>query len=213
MENAILTTAYLGSIQYYTKLLMYRQVFIEQYDSYHKQTCRNRCRILAANGPLDLTIPVVKVKGQKTIVREVLIDYTMNWQINHWRSLLSAYNSSPFLEYYEEEFYPFYHKRWKYLIDFNVELQELIGGLLELDLKGQLTSEYVAEFNGDDYRQMLTSKSKQKTIDSYFKPKAYTQTFADKYSFVPNLSILDLLFNVGPESSVVLDGSIVSEAL
>lgn len=209
MENAILTTAYFGSIQYYTKFLMCDNVVIEQYDSYHKQTYRNRCQILGANGPLDLTIPVVKKSGQKMLVNDVIIDDSQLWQNNHWRSLFSAYNSSPFFEYYEEELRPIFQKKWKFLLDFNVVLHELIVELLELETAIQLTTEYNKIFDGMDFREVIVPNPKPGIIDTSFQAYEYTQTFADKFGFVPNLSILDLLFNVGPESFVVLEKSII----
>lgn len=211
MEQAILTSAYLGPVQYYTKFLLYDSLYIEQYDSYQKQSYRNRCRILGANGPLDLIIPVVKVSGEKTIVRDIKIDYSMQWQNNHWRSIEAAYNSSPFFEYFEVDFKPLYEKKWKYLIDFNMGLHAIIAEVLELQSELKLTHDYLKYFEGDDYRTVISPKQNSALNDSSFTPQPYTQTFGNKYKFEPNLSILDLLFNTGSEAELILDKSILRE--
>jgi hypothetical protein len=110
MQSILLSTAYLGPVSYFSAISRADKVIIEQFDSYHKQTYRNRCSILGANGPLDLVIPVVKASITKTMVKDVRIDYATRWQSIHWRSLFSAYNSSPFFEYYADAFSPFYSK-------------------------------------------------------------------------------------------------------
>lgn len=207
MEKVILTTAYLGPIQYYTKFLASRNVQIEQYDSYQKQTYRNRCRILGANGPLDLTIPVIKISGEKTLVKDVKIDYSTRWQSNHWRSIVAAYNSSPFFEYLEADFNPFYEKEWKYLIDFNLDLHAVIADIFELQTKVKLTTDFISDFEGNDFRTIISPK--RTSTDQQFSPQIYSQTFGDKFGFVPNLSIIDLLFNCGSEAEMILDASIV----
>lgn len=209
MENAILNTSYMGSIQFYTKLMLFKTVFIEQFDSYQKQTYRNRCSILGANGVLDLTIPVVRNSGKKTLVKDVRIDYVTRWQNNHWRSIFSAYNSSPFFEYYESDFAPFYEKRYKFLIDFNMELHQMIAEALELETTVQLTTGYLPVFNGDDFRGAITPKQDKVKPDPDFYAVPYTQTFSEKYGFVPNLSIIDLLFNKGTEAEMVLRRCII----
>ena len=205
MENVILNTTYLGPIQFYTKLMLFKTVFIEQFDSYQKQSYRNRCRILGANGVLDLTIPVVKNSGKKTLVKDVRIDYATRWQNNHWRSIFSAYNSSPFFEYYESDLAPFYEKRYQFLIDFNMELHQMVAEALELETSVQLTTDYLPVFNGADFRGAITPKQNKAKPDPVFFAFPYTQTFSEKFGFVPNLSIIDLLFNAGPEAEMVLE--------
>lgn len=213
MKQAILSTAYFAPIQYYTKFLIYNQLFIEQYDSYQKQTYRNRCRILGANGPLDLTIPVLKRSNEKTLVRDIEIDYTTAWQNNHWRTIEAAYHSSPFFEYFEVDFKPFYEKNIKYLIDFNMGLHHIIADVLDLNKEIKLTEQYVKNFEGHDYRSTITPKIKSLVNDNLFLACPYTQTFAYKYNFEANLSILDLLFNTGSEAELILDKSIVAKPI
>lgn len=208
MSEILLTTAYLGPLQYYSKVSQAEKVYIEQYDSYIKQTYRNRCRILGANGPLDLIIPIVKNSGVKTLVKDVQIEYTTAWQKKHWKTIVSAYNSSPFFEYYSDDFAPLFENEHKYLIDLNQELNELIVDLLELDAEFQLSTDYEKSFKGRDYRQTITTK-KGWEQDSEYKSIPYTQTFAEKFGFTDNLSIIDLLFNVGPESVLLLEEAMV----
>ncbi|MGF7141140.1 WbqC family protein [Roseimarinus sediminis] len=208
MEQVLLTSAYLGPLNYYGKMLMADQVLIEQYDSYHKQTWRNRCRIMAANGPLDLSVPVVKKSGQKMLMKEVEIDYSTRWQANHWRSLLAAYASSPFFEFYEDDFRPFYEKKWSFLIDFNQEINACVCNLLELPVPLGLSDSFVVpEERPGDFRFNISPKSSHEA-DPLFQPVEYYQIFDEKYGFVPNMSIVDLLFNTGPEALLVLEESV-----
>jgi len=206
MNQAIITSAYLGSVGYYSFLANFDKILIEQYDSYHKQTYRNRCRILAANGPLDLIIPVVKESGHKTLMKDVKIDYATRWQNIHWRSLYSSYNSSPFFEFYSEYFNPFYQEKWEFLFDYNLELMELIMNLLQLPQKYILTEQFIKEY--DTYIDLRNEISKKKIAYNeegiQLKFHRYTQTFADKFEFIPDLSIVDLLFNCGPDSEIIL---------
>jgi hypothetical protein len=206
MNQAFLSLAYLGSVGYYSVLASFDNVLIEQFDSYHKQTCRNRCRILGANGPLDLIIPVVKNSGHKTLMKDVRIDYATRWQNIHWRSLFSAYNSSPFFEYYSEYFVPFYHKKWTFLLDYNLELMEMVLGLLQLPKNYELTGQFQKEFErGIDLRDEFSPKGISKEdMGIFFTFKRYTQTFTEKFNFVPDLSIVDLLNNCGPDSESIL---------
>jgi hypothetical protein len=206
MNQAILSSAYLGSVGYYSVLACFNDVLIEQFDSYHKQSCRNRCRILGANGPLDLIIPVVKNSGHKTIMKDVKIDFATRWQNIHWRSLFSAYNSSPFFEYYSEYFVPFYFKKWKFLLEYNVEMMEMVLALLQLPKNFVLTNQFQKEFGtGIDLRNEFSPKGILKEEKgNLFDFKRYTQTFTEKFDFVPDLSIVDLLFNCGRDSESIL---------
>lgn len=205
LKHIVLSTAYLGSIQYFSKLAYFKSVSIEQYDSYQKQTYRNRCRVLGGNGPLDLVIPVVKQHGMKTLVKDVQLDYSTRWQDVHWRTIVSAYNNSPFFEYYRHEFEPIYARQWKYLIDMNQHLNRLLLELLELSTHVELTGGYVHQPSGLDYREMIVPRNE--AADPHYKVQAYTQTFHERFGFVPHLSVIDLLFNKGSEARDLLENS------
>lgn len=205
MAQVLLPLTYLGSIYFYSKLINSDRVIIEQFDSYHKQTYRNRCTILAANGPLNLSIPVMKNSGQKILVKDVQIDYVTRWQDIHWRSICSAYNSSPFFEYYADDLAPFYGRKYKFLLDFNIEIMEKVLELLSAKAKYELSSDYMKSDDGFvDLRDSISPKSSSYNEDPTFHCEHYTQTFDEKFGFVENLSIVDLLFNAGPEALPLL---------
>jgi len=195
----VLSTAYLGPIQYFSKLLKYDIAFIEQHENFTKQTYRNRCKIYGANGELSLSIPVKKT-SPKIKVKELLIDYDTNWQKLHWKSIESAYRSSPYFEFYEDDFKPFYEKKNKFLVDFNLEIQQVILEHLDISIDIKNTEHYARELDAttDDFRDKIHPK--KQVNDSEFNIISYTQVFQDKHGFVPNLSIIDLLFNEGPNA-------------
>lgn len=203
-----LSTAYLAPIEYYSKLLQ-GDVFIEQHENYIKQTYRNRCTILSANGPMVLSIPIESSGGKKCPIREVRIAEHGNWRHLHWNALISAYNSTPFFEYYQDDFKPFYEKEYKYLFDFNEELQNLICQLVGIESSGiSYTNEFHFDIVGEDYRSKISPKIDRKLSDPYFDSIPYYQVFDQRFGFTENLSILDLLFNMGNESLIILNKSI-----
>lgn len=204
MEQVYLSTAYLAPIQYYTKLFAADQVWLEACDNYIKQTYRNRCTIAAANGPLTLSIPIVKPDTHKCLTRDIQISNHGNWRHLHWNAISSAYNSSPYFEYYVDEFAPFYESKHTFLADFNEELRALICSLLDITPTISKTTAY-AEPTENDYRSIIHPK--QVDIDPQFDPQPYYQVFKKKFGFIPNLSIIDLLFNKGPESVLILRDS------
>lgn len=206
MQTVHLSTAYLAPIQYYCKLLQYKNVYIETAENYIKQTYRNRCTIATANGPLTLSVPIIKPDTLKCLTKDIRISDHGNWRHLHWNAILSAYNMSPFFEYYEEDFAPFYEKRYEFLMDFNDALQETILHLIDLQPSIQQTTEYQPEVC-HDFREAI--RPRQPMADPSFAPKSYYQVFQEKHGFLPNLSIVDLLFNMGPESILVIRDSIV----
>ena len=209
MENqkteVLLSTAYLAPIQYFTKLVSYPQIYIEHCESYLKQSYRNRTIILAANGPLQLSMPVADGPRAKGPIKDLKLSYEQPWQLMHWRGISSAYNSSPFFEYYADDLSPFFHeKKWKYLFDFNLEIQDTIFRAINLNLDIKKTIEYypqgeVPETTAD-FRYAIHPKPQKQKADPHFFPTPYTQVFNEKWGFIPNLSILDLLFSEGPET-------------
>jgi hypothetical protein len=202
MENVCLTSAYLAPVEYYSAMAKADTVFLEHYEFYEKQSYRNRCNIAGANGQLALTIPVEKSKGLRMLTRDVRISEHSDWQLQHWRSIESAYNSTPFFEYYKDDLIPFYEKNWTFLWDFNAEIQAKMLELLDLQVDVQLTKEYKVDFdeNVQDVRNSIHPK-KETDVGSF---KTYYQVFEQRFGFIPNLSSIDLLFNMGNESILIL---------
>jgi hypothetical protein len=209
-----LSTAYLGNIQYFGKFLAARKIYIEQHEHYLKQSYRNRCEILTANGRLALVIPVERNNGEKMFIRDVQISYAQAWQNLHWRALTAAYNSSPFFEYYCDDLKPFFERNEKFLFDFNTKLTSKILELLEINTPIFFTDEY-KNLDNDfafDYRQNINPKARFSADDKTFVPQKYYQVFAQKFGFMPNLSIVDLLFNEGPNAKEELEKAVSSES-
>ena len=202
-KSVYLTSAYLAPVEYYVALSNAETVILEQFDSYEKQTYRNRCNIQTANGISTLSIPVEKPSGVKILTRDVRISGHNDWQIQHWRSIESAYNSSPFFEYYKDDFQLFYEKKWNFLWDFNIELQVKVLDLLDLQPILKFTEEYLPVLTEDivDLRDSIHPKKENSILDM----KPYYQVFEQKFGFQENLSIIDLLFNMGNESQLIIN--------
>ena len=208
-HTALLSISYLGPVQYYTKFLLHPVQIIERFDHYTKQTYRNRCHIMGANRILPLSIPVLKGPAHKTYLRDVKIDNDKKWQKLHWKSIESAYRHSPFFEFYLEEFLPFYELPFDSLFDFNRAMLEVVLRALKINSSIRLTDKFLdnppAEYT--DYREVIHPK-RDLSDDPFFVPAAYLQVFAERLGFGANLSIIDLLFNEGPNARSVLELSI-----
>jgi len=208
-STCLLTTSYLAPIHYYCKLFHYDKCFVEQHCNYVKQTYRNRCFIAAANGIMTLSVPVEKLSEKKQQTKDVRIANHGNWQHLHWNAIISAYNSSPFFEYYQDDFALFFEKKHTFLFDLNESLRELIMGLLGINNeKVSYSATYLKEVIGnvDDYRETIHPKKDYK-MDGCFFPVSYYQVFDVRFGFLSNLSIIDLLFNMGAESLIILRDS------
>lgn len=188
-------------------LMAQGQVVFEVEDNFQKQTYRNRCHIYSPNGLQVLTIPIQHTKSdghQKT--KDVRIDGSMNWQKQHWKSLETAYRTSPFFEYYEDELYPLFAKKFSFLLDFNFEAISLLLEFLQIDMALEKTNSYQLKPETEkDFRQLINAK---KGIELPF--EKYTQVFAEKHGFLSNLSVLDLLFNEGPNGITYLERQTVN---
>ena len=210
---ALLSSAYFGPVQYYTKIVSYTEVFIERYENYHKQSYRNRCIIHTANGSLILSIPVLKGPRAKAPMHELQLSYDYNWQLLHWRSIISAYKNSPFFEYYADDLAPYYHeKKWKYLIDFNSGLQDVVLEAINYKATIEYTEAYIKSGETadgtNDFRYTIHPKLHKQKMDDEFVATRYSQVFNGITEFTPNLSILDMLANTGPETLSLLRSSI-----
>ena len=198
MSTALLQTTYFGPIQWYQKLYRYDHCLIEQYDSYQKQTYRNRCVIATANGLQALTMPV-EGTGEKCLVKDLRISDHNNWRRIHWNALMSAYSESPFFDYYADDIHPFFEKKYDFLIDFNEAIRQKVCELMDIHPNVSYTSDFRHQTSDIvDFREVINAKHPQ--ADADFQPQRYWQVFEGKHGFQTNLSILDLLFNTGPES-------------
>lgn len=180
----VLPTSFFGPVSWYEPLARATEpVYIEAHENFQKQTLRTRCRIATANGVQTLTVPV---SGSGTI-KDIKISDHNNWRHLHWQALASAYGSSPFFEYYADDIAPFFEKKWDFLFDYNLEITHKMCELLDIHTEIRLTEEY----QGCTRNQVNDCKP-------------YYQVFKSRHGFLPDLSILDLLFNMGPESILCL---------
>ena len=196
-KGAVLPMFYLPPVEYFRELNIYNPDFlIEKYEHFPKQTYRNRTNIYSPDGVLTLVVPVVKGSKVHTPVKDVKISYDFNWQRLHWLSLQACYRRSAYFEYYEDGFAPFYEMKETWLFDYNEKLLTML--LKQLKIKASLnhTESYEAEYPDlTDLRQNIHPKK-----DSGFQQKPYFQVFEERHGFMRNLSIIDLLFNQGPQS-------------
>ena len=197
----VIETQYLPPISYFAVLLKQQSISIEQYENYQKGSYRNRCHIATANGILRLSIPLEKGKNNQLPIKEVKIYNHDNWQTQHWRAIKSAYGKSPFFEFYADELAPFFQKKYDYLLDWNMDLLHFMIENIGLPVEIKRTDNYVEKTdNLQDFRNLISPKRKTSFHNIY-----YGQVFEDKHGFLPDLSILDLLFCKGPEAILIID--------
>jgi len=187
---------YLPPIHYFTALKQNQgDMLLEMHEHFPKQTYRNRASIHSPNGKLDLIVPVERGAEVHRPIKDIRISYEFNWQRIHWLSLQTSYRSSAFFEFYEDDFAPFYEKKWEFLVDYNQELLNLISRLLKIDFSFTPTTEYKIVETELDFRKAIHPKK-----DHIFSVSPYYQVFEDRNGFIENLSIVDLLFNQGPHT-------------
>ncbi|MFB9057115.1 WbqC family protein [Mariniflexile ostreae] len=194
--NAVFHPTYFPNIAHFVAMLQTKHVVFEIHDNFLKQTYRTRTHIYAANGKLLLNIPVIHSQKNRQQYKDVKVSKDYKWQDLHWKSLLSAYRTSPFFEYYEDELYPVFNTKTEFILDFNLKCFEVICDCLQLEVNTRETKHYQSSYeNNLDFRYLVNAKKE------YFKPfDTYTQVFDDKHGFINNLSVLDLLFNEGPNT-------------
>lgn len=197
-------------MQWWQKVYRHKAIYIEQYDHFVKQTYRNRCIIATSNGLQALSVPVEKPADgrlDKTLLRDVRVSDHGDWRRIHWSALCSAYGESPFFEYYADDLRPFFERKWRYLYDFNLAIADKISELLGLHPSFIPTIDYASLSNGapagvEDFREAI--RPKRPLPDPSFTPKSYYQVYGQRFGFQPNLSILDLLCNMGNEAVLYL---------
>ncbi len=204
--NIILHPTYFPNVAHFVAMANAQNVMFEVDDNFLKQTYRNRAYIYGANGKLALNIPVIHTQKNRQKYRDVKIFNETKWQDLHWKSLLSAYRTSPFFEFYEDELRPLFNLKADYILDYNLKCFEVICDCLQLDLHTSKSEAYQKTIeNTSDFRFLVNAKKEQpQTFDRY------TQVFSDKHGFIPNLSILDLLFNEGPNALNYLESQTIT---
>lgn len=204
----LLSTAYFPPIQFFTKIIDQDSFFLEAHENYQKQSYRNRFIIYAANGPVSFSNPVIQGRSPGQLIKDVKLDYSERWNIVQLRTLKSAYSHSPFYEFYIDDLLPFWEKKWKFLFDFNLEILHTLLDILDLQITIHETKVYTPEIEeGEiDVRKLIHPKVDWRD-DPSFSPELYNQNFAEKHGFQANLSILDLLFQTGPDSVRIIEKS------
>ncbi|MGC1630789.1 MAG: WbqC family protein [Gelidibacter sp.] len=199
--DILLHPTYFPSIAQFVAMIQAKQVTFEVCDNYQKQTYRNRMNIYGTQGKMPLTVPVVYSQKKRQLYKDILISNDEKWQDLHWKSIQSAYSGSPFFEFYEHDLKHLFLKEATYLMDFNFRCLNAVLECLQHDLKFDLTSEFeLKPLNKTDYRYLADHR---KETEQPFKP--YVQVFDEKHGFISNLSILDLIFNEGPNALLYLE--------
>ena len=196
----LLPSSYFGPALHFALIAQHNEYAIECKEHFVKQSFRSRCEIYGANGKLKLIVPLKKWHHRDTI-DSVAISYDEDWQKLHWRSITSAYRTSPYFEFYEEVIKPLFFLKINSLVAYNQEVENTLKQLLKLNARENYTESYQEQ--STDWRKLLHPKNKELYGKVSF-PK-YIQVFEEKCGFIPNLSILDLLFNLGPNSKTYLE--------
>jgi len=198
-ESVLLSTACCPPVFYFSRILLSAGTYLEQHEHFIKQTFRNRYTIFSPNGPVNLIIPVEHGRKQELKIRDVQIAYYTEWQRNHWRSICTAYNSSPWFQFYKDDLQPFYERKWQFLFDYNQAYLLTILSILGIHKEIRLTDNF-EQVSGpcENYREIISPKKNFLQWSPDYVHQSYTQVFSEKFPFVAGLSILDLLFNEGP---------------
>ena len=198
---------YLAPIPLYVQLYAADALLVDDVSPFVKQTYRSRAVIATESGSQQLTIPVVHDGGKMTM-RDVRISEHGNWRHQHWNAIVSAYRKSPFFEYYADDFAHFYEERDGFLLDFNLRLHGVVSELLGLDRGVKFLSDEAPDA-AVDLRRIAEPKALEAFDGVMLQP--YYQVFAQRNGFIPSLSIVDLLFNMGPEGLLVLRDSVLAK--
>ncbi len=196
----LLSTSYFPPITWLALLYQNKEVSIDLWETYPKQTYRNRCNIATSNGLMALSIPVKKPKGNQSKTNEILLDNQQNWQQQHWRSIKNAYQSTPFFIHYEEEIKSLIYGNYKFLWQLNDAIIKMICLQIDIDFKINYTDDFIEKVPSQDFRFIIHPKHQE-----WAALPPYYQVFDDKTGFIGGLSSLDLLFNLGPEALIYLD--------
>ena len=197
-NSIILSASYLPPVSYFHAALKNEgPIVLDNAEHFPKQTYRNRVSIATANGVLDLTIPITHGRKERIPMKDVKISYDHEWQRLHWLSIQTAYRSSAYFEYYEDDFRPFYEQKFDYLFDYNLKQLELVLKVFKSKKEIRFTDSFAKEYPEDlDFRNLIHPKKES----VYKNQKPYYQVFEERTGFLPDVSVLDLIFNQGPQS-------------
>lgn len=202
--KAVLFSSYFPPIQYISKFFLYNNIYIDIFENYQRQTYRNRCEIITANGKANLSVPIIK--SYRQYFKDTQIDYSLNWQKNHYMALVSAYKNSAFFDFYIDSFNFIFKNKEKFLFDLNHKILENCFKILGVKPKFEYSKSFINQEDTLNLRELISPKSK--IIDKDFELSEYYQVFKERHGFIPNLSIIDLLFNQGPQSIIIIKNSI-----
>jgi hypothetical protein len=203
MNKILIEAQYIGTCSYWNLLLKADKIILDAEEHFEKRSYRNRAHILGANGVLRLSIPLERGKHQHSKMKDVKISYNERWHDLHWQSFTSAYRRSPFFEYYEDNFKKFYAQKYESLLDYNFQLIQTISKILKTELPIIFADKYYTktEIDAIDYRSFILPNQSPLII-----AEQYTQVFSDRFSFEPDLCVLDALFNLGNRTKDYLMG-------
>ncbi|MFA6924608.1 MAG: WbqC family protein [Bacteroidales bacterium] len=203
--QAIFPTAFLPPVQYFRLMAKHQTIFIEKHETFPKQTIRNRYYIYTSNGMLLLSVPL-KERKNNSQTKDIKISYDTNWIKTHLKTIESAYNNSPFYEFYSDKLISIYSLKQPFLLDFNNTLVNWLTGILEIQVEIKHTDLFEKKYANEtaDYRNSFNPKDKTFFSLKNISDKNYKQVFDEKYDFIPNLSIIDLIFNVGPDAKKII---------
>jgi hypothetical protein len=198
-KGAVFPLFYLPNVEFFRNLQSFKNqtILLEKQEHYPKQTFRNRTSIAGPNGRLDLTVPIKKGSEKHIVYKDIKISNEDNWQRIHWSSLETSYRSSAYFEFYEDAFVPFYQKKYDFLFDYNLELFDVVLKLIKLPVEYGVTASYEKSYENLVDLRMVTIPNKPTSYQN----KKYYQVFEDKNGYLNNISILDLLFNQGPQAT------------
>jgi len=199
-KEIVVSTAYLPTIEYFAFIAKSEVFFMEDAETYQKQSYRNRAYIMTAGGVQTLILPT-RHETQRSCIRDVRIDYKCPWQLKHWRAIESAYSGTPYFLYFKDFLYPFFENRYEFLFDFNLELTAVLLQLFKIKKAPAFTGNFKKEYHERlDLRNLIHPKKER-----FFQDSPYHQVFDDRYPFTGNLSVIDLLFNAGPDQTYLLN--------
>jgi hypothetical protein len=204
IPSLILSTSYFSPVGYFSLLTRFPFIIIDIHETFAKQTWRNRCTIISGNGHLNLTVPVERPNGNHTKTYDIVISNHSNWRVNHWRSIVSAYNNSPFFLYYKDMVEGLiFNNNHKLLHELNDEILKQLIDEFGFTVNIEISRQYVKHPDASlaiDMRGTLSPKNRELQKKQVLSFPSYYQVFEDRFGFQPNMSILDLIFNLGPET-------------